>query len=386
MADRPIDLEEARRQQKGRQPKMPAEPLTLLWFDQIEPVLDSQDFVQGLLTEQSAAVVYGESNSGKTFWTTDLALHVAAGMEWNGRRVDQGGVIYCALEGGRGFRNRVAAWGRAHPQPPGRLPFAAIQSCLNLLHPEADTPRLIEAIKAAAAAIGGPVKLVVIDTLSRALSGGNENGSEDMGSLVRNMDLIREATGACVLFIHHSGKDQARGARGHSLLRAAVDTEIEVTATADCRAATVVKQREMQTGDVFPFTLKAEELGQNERGEPVTSCTLETAGLIAGTIQDRKRTKAASRLSPTAATALRALENALSRAGKLLPETSGYPTRTVAVPAAEWRAEFYELKGGSAEANRKAFNRAEDELLAATAITQRNGLVWVVSRNPDSGT
>ncbi len=52
-----------------------------------------------------------------------------------------------------------------------------------------------------------------------------------MGALVRCMDLIRQETGACVLFVHHSGKDAAKGARGHSLLRAAIDTEIEVKAT-----------------------------------------------------------------------------------------------------------------------------------------------------------
>ena len=83
-------------------------------FDDIEPVLDANDFVQGVLMEGSAAVTYGESNAGKTFWTTDLALHVAAGKEWNGRRVEQGGVVYCVLERGIGFRNRVAGWRSAH--------------------------------------------------------------------------------------------------------------------------------------------------------------------------------------------------------------------------------------------------------------------------------
>ena len=30
------------------------------------------------------------------------------------------------------------------------------------------------------------------------------------------------------MLVHHTGKDTAKGARGHSLLRAATDTEIEV--------------------------------------------------------------------------------------------------------------------------------------------------------------
>ena len=251
--------------------------LPLIWFDEITPVLEARDFVQGVLAEQSAVVVYGESNAGKTFWTTDLALHVAAGKEWNGRRVDGGGVIYCALEGGIGFRNRVAAWRTAHVKPGDQIHFAAVAAGINLLDPEADTQRLIRTIKAAAERMAQPVKLVVIDTLSRALAGGNENAPEDMGALVRNMDAIREATGAALLFVHHSGKDAAKGARGHSLLRAAIDTEIEVKAdeTTGSKTATAVKQREMKKGDVFGFRLETKLLGRNQHGEDVTTCIVE---------------------------------------------------------------------------------------------------------------
>ncbi len=261
-------------------------PLPLLWFDRIMPVVDSKDFVQGVLTEGGAAVVYGDSNTGKTFWVIDLALHVATGKAWNGRRVDQGGVVYCAMEGGNGFRNRLAAWRQAHLTPPGATgatpgatpatPFAAIPACLNLLDPEADTPRLIETVQAAAAHMGRPVKLVVVDTLSRAMAGGNENAPDDMGALVRSMDAIRAATGACVLFVHHSGKDAAKGARGHSLLRAAMDTEIEVRAdeATGSATATVVKQRELTKGAAFGFRLDVQVLGRNQHGEDVTSCTV----------------------------------------------------------------------------------------------------------------
>ena len=251
-------------------------PLPLLWLEDIEPVLEAKDFVQGVLCEGGAAVVYGDSNAGKTFWTSDLSLHVAGGKTWNGRRVDQGGVVYCVLEGGNGFRNRVAAWRATHTTPGVKLPFAAVPLALNLLDPAADTPALIETIQAAAKQMGQPVKLVVIDTLSRALAGGDENSSQDMGALVGNMDAIRAATGACVLFVHHSGKDAAKGARGHSLLRAAVDTEIEVKADDETgqRTATVVKQRELAKGARFGFRLDLVVLGQNQHGEDVTTCTV----------------------------------------------------------------------------------------------------------------
>lgn len=350
----------------------PPDPIQLLWFHQIRPSFDTNDFVQGLLMEQSAVVVYGESNAGKTFWVTDLSLHVAAGIPWNGRRVEQGGVVYCAMEGGGGFRNRLAAWGVAHDLEAVEIPFAAIPMSLNLLDPNADTPRLTKAIQAAGTMINMPVKLVVIDTLSRALAGGNENAADDMGALVRNMDTVRNETGTCVLFIHHCGKDQTRGARGHSLLRAAIDTEVEVVAAeGGVKTATVVKQRELSKGDAFGFTLEPIELGSNRHGEAVTTCIVAAAAAPLSTTKT-------CRLPASLEVGLRALGIAMSKTGTLLPATGEYPANTPAVRDEEWRHEFYQLHSGTAEAKRKAFQRTEEQLLARKLITQRNGLVWEV--------
>jgi hypothetical protein len=346
-------------------------PLSVTWIDQIEVSLETNDFVQGLLCEGSAAVVYGESNAGKTFWTTDLSLHVAAGMTWNGRRVEQGGVIYCVLEGSRGFRNRVAAW-RARNKGPCH--FGAIESSLNLLNPQGDVDELIDLIRDTAGQLSVPVRMIVIDTLSRALAGGNENAPEDMGALVRNMDRIRAETGACILFVHHSGKDQARGMRGHSLLRAAIDTEIEVVCdeATGARQACVEKQRDLQKGDIFGFTLETEVLGKNRHGEKVTTC------VVSHSDEPQTHLRKGGKVAPAAAVGLRALTIAISKHGSPLPASAEYPSNTVAVSASVWRDEFYQLNGKSTEANKKAFQRCEKYLLADTRITQRNGLVWQV--------
>jgi hypothetical protein len=351
--------------------------LPLVWYSDIDVCLDTKDFVQGVLVEQGSAVVYGESNAGKTFWTTDLSLHVAAGATWNGRRVEQGGVVYCVLEGGNGFNNRVAAW-RDKTGHKG-IPFAAVPASINLLNPEADTQKLIETIRHVAGQIGMPVKLVVIDTLSRAMAGGNENAPDDMGALVSNMDRIRHETGACVLFVHHSGKDAAKGARGHSLLRAAIDTEVEVFAAeeSDEKSATIVKQRELKKGDVFGFKLDVVELGENRHGEVVSTCIV--VGREAGQ-NGTKRDKRPQKLSPGGALGHRAMTIAMSKSGAFLPPLPEYPGNTIAVAQSEWRQEFYQLKGGSADANKHAFSRAETELLARNVITGRNGLVWFIQQ------
>ncbi len=275
--------------------------LPIEWFQDIVAVVMANDFVGGVLSEGSAAVVYGESNSGKSFWTLDLALHIAAGRAWNGRRVTQGGVLYVAMEGATGFRNRVAAWRDHTGTHNDQVMFAAIPAALNL-RVEDDAEELIATAKQAAEHWGQPVKLIVIDTVSRALAGGDENSSVDMGALVQMVDLIRKETRACVVLIHHSGKDGGKGARGHSLLRAAVDTEIEIKAGDDGVAtATITKQRDLEKGGRFAFRLERVVIGQNQYGEDVTTA------VVMPTEAPTTTAKPARALTPEAETLRRAI-------------------------------------------------------------------------------
>jgi|1185.fasta_scaffold220565_1 hypothetical protein len=117
----------------------------------IPPPTDTQDFVEGLLITSTMCVIYGESNSGKTFFATDLFLHVACGWAWNGREVERGAVIYCALEGAHGIRNRVVAFREEHGLGSHEIPFAVIPVTMDLLKPDADVSRLIATIKHEAA-------------------------------------------------------------------------------------------------------------------------------------------------------------------------------------------------------------------------------------------
>ena len=58
--------------------------------------------------------------------------------------------------------------------------------------------------------------MVVIDTLARCFGGNDENDARDMGAFIEGCDVIKQKTGATVLVVHHSGKDEGKGARGSS--------------------------------------------------------------------------------------------------------------------------------------------------------------------------
>jgi RecA-family ATPase len=253
----------------------PKAPIPFTLFGDIKPRIDANDFVEGLLGQGQFSVVYGESNCGKTFFMTDLAFHVALGRKWRDCRVDKGGVVYVALEGSFGLSNRIAAFRQEHPEAKD-MPFAVITTQINFLDPNGNLGDFIETVKFISDQIGN-VKLIVVDTLARAISGGDENSGQDMGLLVHHADQIRAATEAHVCFVHHSGKNKALGARGHSSLRAAVDTELEVSRDEGASFSTVkvVKQRDMELGDDMYFGLKSVCIGVNKYNEEVKSCVVD---------------------------------------------------------------------------------------------------------------
>jgi hypothetical protein len=101
--------------------------------------------------------------------------------------------------------------------------------------------------------------LVVIDTLARCIIGGDENSSRDIGRAVEAAERLRRTSFACVLFIHHTGKDESAGARGSSALRAAVSTEIECRLADDVVTVKETKQRDRLCG--VPVKLQLVPIG-----------------------------------------------------------------------------------------------------------------------------
>ena len=229
--------------------------------------------VKGVLPAASRsatlAVMYGASGSGKSFIATDLACCIALGIPWRNHRVTKGRVVYVCAEGAGGYRKRLQAYAQRHKIPLDQLDVFVIPAAPNLLEAD-DVSALIRAIHEI-----GPVVLVVIDTLAQTTAGGNENSGEDMGKAIGHCRTISEVLHCTVLLVHHSGKDDTKGARGHSSLKAAADTELEVVRTDDRRAMRVSKQKDGEDGLDMGFTLGTETLGLDSDGDPITSCVVE---------------------------------------------------------------------------------------------------------------
>ena len=232
--------------------------------------------VKGVIPQAVLGLIYGASGSGKSFFALDLAVAVATGREWRGKRVVRGRVAYIAAEGAGGMRNRLKAACEQHGIEPAALDIFTLAAAPNFMEP-APVKAVIAAVLAA-----GPFSLLFIDTLAQVSAGANENSGEDMGRVLKHCEEIHRATGAMVMLVHHSGKDESKGARGWSGLKGPADVEISILRAEQDRVAKVSKMKDGEDGGKFGFRLHVVNIGTDSDGDPITSCTIEYTAVVAG--------------------------------------------------------------------------------------------------------
>lgn len=363
-----------------------------VWFADLDaaPVRRSW-IVKGVLEDGEFSTLWGFSGSGKSFLMLDMGLSIALAAipgrperPWFGHRVFPGGVIYLAPEGGRGLANlRIRAWRKERDVAPDTpLPFVLVPAPIDLRSPEGDTSKLIAEMKALATRMSAPLRLVIVDTLAQAMAGGNENASEDMGAFIRNCQLIHKETGAHVVAVHHAGLDRTRE-RGHTSLRAACETSIEVLKPEGGGNAWMIrKQKDGEEGVSHPFRLQSVKLGVDDDGDDITSCVVSPSETGAGETGPGQVRKAA-RLTKRAKIALRLLRDCLVDFGEPAPPGFNLPYGVQVVQYGRWRESlvrrlFEPGENLTAGAERSAISRVGDELLAANVIGRDNPYVWIV--------
>jgi len=197
--------------------------IRILDLDDLENLAPPSFLIDEVLTEGGLSVLWGRSGAMKSFVALDMAMCVAGGIPWHGRPVKQGLVVYLAAEGSHGLGRRAIGWrrtrGRDLPKPAFKL----------IPHSVALTSDDLDAMVVAILALGVMPVLIIIDTLARTFGAGDENKQADMNAYVSAADRLREATGANVLIVHHSGVHEDKRERGSNVLRGAADTVIKVS-------------------------------------------------------------------------------------------------------------------------------------------------------------
>lgn len=238
--------------------------------DYADNVRDPEWLIPNVIPAQGTGMLYGESGSYKSFLALDMALCLAFGVpgQWNAPPV-KNDVLFLAGEGPVATaKKRWPAWMEWQNIEfrndhrfliKDRVPF------------HTDTTAW-EHVKSDLALLGVKPSLIIVDTLTRLMVGMNENETKDATMITNFMEELARYYECFVLAIHHTGKDQNKGARGSSAFYANMDTVLSTKLKIGGTEFRVRKQKDADVSDDISY------FGVKEMGG---SIVLERTGTLA---------------------------------------------------------------------------------------------------------
>lgn len=222
--------------------------------------------IDGVIETPCTGMVFGASGCGKSFFTMDLAFHVATGRPWLGKAIKTGPVFYICGEGRHGVPRRKMAWEQHNgcKVPSGRFMVSDLRLSFE---PEA-VAEMVTCIDHLAESIGTP-RLIIVDTMARALPGNaDENNARDTNLFFNECDRLQSKYNCCVLVVHHSGHSDSKRARGSSAIKGVLDVEIML----NNGVIEWTKTKDMEPHPPIKYELKKVFYGDGPRQN---SCVLE---------------------------------------------------------------------------------------------------------------
>lgn len=328
--------------------------LAILDYQAMANMPEPEWLVEGIIQKGSTALLFGKSNTFKSFLAIDLALSVDTGLPWHGNAASRGRVLIVATEGANGVgRQRVPAWYDFHSVgETDRQAFLYPQEiCLDAT---ADVDALIATMKAK-----GEFALVVIDIFGGSMKG-SEIEDKTARAWVHGIQRILRETGASVLTVAHSGWQDDSRARMHTHFWGSFDTRLRMEGDKDALTATLTVERHKDADSTGSWGFRLEKSG---------------GSLVPTYDSDVKASKSKSRLSGKERDLMTALDEATIDHGERRTGSDWPPVPVVSIE--KWRQQFYRLSGEeSAEAKRKAFNRGRASLKDKSMVAFFDDHVW----------
>ena len=175
--------------------------------------------VDELLFTTGVTTLVAPSGHGKTTLALSIALAVATGGFFGGRPIKRRPVYWIAGEGQDDLRPMYEAWMKHHPNcqvPEGCWMEEPIDLSSNT-----ETDKFISLLKEM------PPALIVTDALADMIGDLNEDKSQDMNRVYRNVWRVVRMNNGCFLIPHHAGWNKERE-RGSSAIRAKSDIVVQI--------------------------------------------------------------------------------------------------------------------------------------------------------------
>lgn len=185
----------------GAVPPALPEIVTLRQFAAAPPTAPPQ-IIEGILHQRCKMILGGTSKSNKSWCLLDLALSVASGEPWWGRRCAKQPVVYINFElHDWAIAQRVNALCAARPECKG---MGDSFHLWNLRGHNADLtllrPKLEEQL--AKHQFG----LIILDPAYKVLGNRDENANGEIASLMNEFEALARSSGAAIVVAHHFAK------------------------------------------------------------------------------------------------------------------------------------------------------------------------------------
>jgi hypothetical protein len=188
--------------------------------------------VKGLIERNGTLILAGESMVGKSFKVMDMGMKIALGLPYGDRKTRKGAVIHMAVEDGKGTELRYKGYLKHHGiSPDADIPYVVMDPFANggagfsLMSDDVVDKFIAECLEWKA--FYGSLEFIIIDTLSMATEGLDENSSGEAGKVLGRVTRIRERTGATVCLVHHMNSGGTK-VRGSTAIVANVPNVIEI--------------------------------------------------------------------------------------------------------------------------------------------------------------
>lgn len=302
--------------------------------------------IKGLVNFGMVGFVAGSKNAGKSPLLLDIAAHVVKGDPWLGHRVKRAYVLYVATEGWTGIGNRLRAVRQVYFEGAESVALDYLATPLDLRTSRASARAIAETAKSRAAMFGLDPGLIIIDTFSHTLAGGDDSNQADVKPAISNMKWLAGETGAAVLAAHHPTKNGSSGVRGSSTIEDDTDLTIRVEQDPKSSKRWVTTPRVKDYAEIqkVAFDIRTVELGEDQDGDPITSVVVSWRPSAEDEFDDK--------IPEGDMEALEALRDTLRRKS------------TTNATYGEWFTTYCSVRGGSATERgiKPRFNRSRTNL------------------------
>ena len=340
----------------------PAVSTRLLSYAEMIALMEGEWLIQYVLALRAKNVLFGQSNSFKSFIATDMACSVATGRSYHGNSTNKCPVIYIANEGANAVgRKRIPAWMAAHEIPQSERANIYLINTETILPNEISRNNLLIAIRSIVAP--GEDFFLIIDVLRGTMTGSDSDYEAAAAWTAAAEILVKE--GATILTVTHSPYSDDGRIRGSSHLWGSFEGRLHAEGDKErrTRVLKVDRFKDHDSHGQWGFQLDEFEVEEHP-GESSLVPRLD------GEVKAKaKASRGKRKLAPGQANVLEALRYALDEVGAIPPASNHIPANAKCVTLEQWRSYFdHRTTLDKEDSREKAFSRGSQKLQSANYV------------------